>query len=60
MKADYFDEDVSSATSEELGALIKLRIRRYSSVQVFKQGRKIILRTWRIEFEVIGATGMVV
>ena len=49
---DYFDEDISKATPDELGNLVKLRLGRYASVQVFKRGRKTILRTWRIEFDV--------
>jgi hypothetical protein len=54
---DYFDEDVSTASADELGNLIKLRIRRYPSVQVFKDGRKTVLRTWRIDFDVPDAEG---
>ena len=59
MGEDYFDEDVSNATADELGNLIKLRLRRYPSVQVFKKSRKTILRTWRIEFEVHNVEGEV-
>lgn len=55
--SDFFDEDVTKATSEEIGVLIKLRLRRFQSVQVFKRGRKIILRTWRVDFEVEDAIG---
>jgi len=54
---DYFDEDVTEATSEELGALVKLRLRRFPTVQLFKKSRRTILRTWRIEFDVQGAEG---
>jgi hypothetical protein len=57
MNDDYFDEDVTNATAEELGTLVKLRIRRYPSAQVFKDGKKTILRTWKIEFEVEDAAG---
>ena len=57
MDDDYFDEDVTDATAEELGTLIKLRIRRYPSVEVFRERRKTILRTWNIEFDVEDMTG---
>ncbi len=50
--SDFFDEDVSDDGAQKLGTKIKLRIQSFPSVQVFKQGRKTILRTWEIDFDV--------
>lgn len=54
---DFYDEDVSDLTPAALGSRIKLRIRRYPSVQVFMDGSRVVLRTWVADLVVENAIG---
>lgn len=47
---NYFEEEVSNADLEELGALVRLRLQRYPSVELFSRGTRMVLRTWRVKF----------
>jgi hypothetical protein len=55
--ADYTELDVTGWTAERLVTLINQRLARYPSVQLFKRGSKLILRTWRVEFELCDDDG---
>ena len=52
--ADYFEEDVTGMDAEDLVERINERIRRYPSVQIYRKGRRTILRTFEVELELEG------
>ena len=55
--ADYFDEDVTGMNAEDLVKRINERIRRYPSVQIYRKGRRTIMRTFEVELELEGFEG---
>lgn len=58
---DYFDKDVTNLNANQVAALIRLRLREFPSVQLFRKKsrgsarQRTILRTWRVDFAVEGA-----